>query len=108
MYHLWFGLAVRAWASVMVYPAFASLRTWVIAACSSPSTPAKKIAVMITMMPTMTEVIQVSFQLVQVILRPSARTSRRNCTGFDNGFGFFASIAAATEGGALKGVLRRI
>ena len=31
-----------------------------------------------TMIPTITEVIQVSFRLVQVILRASARTSRKN------------------------------
>ena len=33
------------------------------------------------MMNTITEVIQVSFQLVQVILRASARTSRKNWIG---------------------------
>jgi hypothetical protein len=39
--------------------------------------PKKKIAATTTMIPTITEVIQVSFQLVQVTLRASARTSRR-------------------------------
>ena len=49
------------------------------------STPKKKKAVMTTMIPTITEVIQVSFQLVQVTFRASARTSRRNCSGLTRG-----------------------
>src|ERR1700758_1106318 len=63
------------------------------------SRPEKKRAVRMTMMATMTEVIQVSFQLVQVTLRASARTSRRNWTGL---IGFFgeATTGAAAAGAA--------
>ena len=43
-----------------------------------PSTTRKNTAVKVTMMATMTEVIQVSFQVGQVILRVSARTSLTN------------------------------
>ena len=49
------------------------------------------------MIPTITEVIQVSFQLVQVTLRASARTSRRNLSGL-NGFFGGAAAAAAPRG----------
>ena len=43
------------------------------------------------MITTMTEVIQVSFGLVQVVLRASARTWRKNSTGLVRGFGGDAS-----------------
>jgi len=45
------------------------------------STPQKNRDASSTMIATMTEVIQVSLRLVQVILRASARTSRANCAG---------------------------
>ena len=48
-----------------------------------------------TMITTITEVIQVSFRLVQVILRASARTSRKNSTGRMRGFGGDASTGSA-------------
>src|SRR5258706_14101166 len=109
MYHLWRGLEVAIAASVMSagYPALANLRTWPISAPRAESTPKKKIAVMITMIPTITEVIQVSFQLVQVTFLRSASTSRRNCRGL-NGRLRSSAGAAAPPVGALKGVRRRL
>ncbi len=67
----------------------------------------KKIAVIKTMMPTITDVIQVSFQLVQVTFRLSASTSRRNWAGFTR---FFAGASGGPPPffTATKGVLRRI
>jgi hypothetical protein len=57
------------------------------------------------MIPTMTEVIQVSFQLVQVTFRASARVSRRNWIGL---IGFFGSGGADTRAGTtLAGTPRR-
>jgi hypothetical protein len=46
-------------------------------------------------MKTITEVIQVSRRLVQLILRASALTSRKNCNGETRFFG--GSVAVATE-----------
>src|SRR6185436_15646893 len=69
-----------------------------------------KIAVIRTMIPTITEVIQVSFHVVQVILRASARTSRRNWKGPTRGLRSASGVRAAEPGvaGVRKGVLRRI
>ena len=50
------------------------------------------------MMATITEVIQVSRRLVQVILRASVRTSRKNWTMLN---GFFGGASAAAEGLAM-------
>src|SRR6185437_11240712 len=56
-------------------PRLPSLSIWFMTNEKPASTLKKKIADITTMMPTITEVIQVSFQLVQVTLRASARTS---------------------------------
>ena len=76
------------------YSALASFSRRVTTACSTASTPKKNSAVITTMIPTITEVIQVSFQLVQVTLRASARTSRRNWIGLN---GFFGACRCATR-----------
>src|SRR5436190_8474593 len=82
MYHLWRGLplgaATAASDMVFSYPPLASFRIWVIPRWMTVFTAQKKNAARITMIATMTEVIQVSRRLVQVILRASARTSRKN------------------------------
>jgi len=54
------------------------LTTKVMAQLHSWFTIAKKMAARTTMIATMTDVIQVSWRLVQWILRASARTSRKN------------------------------
>src|SRR5450755_322788 len=51
-----------------------------------------------TMMATITEVIHVSRRVVQVILRASMRTSRKNWTMLN---GFFGGASAAAEGLAM-------
>src|SRR5579864_7022373 len=66
------------------------------------STPKKNRAAATTMMPTITEVIQVSFQLVQVTLRASARTSRRNWAGLTRFFG--GASAPAPRGRNVVGI----
>ena len=64
----------------------------------------KNSAARTTMIATMTEVIQVSLRLVQVILRASARTSRKNFGAFIRFWmrpGRFATAAAPPEGAAM-------
>src|SRR3954451_17810520 len=51
-----------------------------------------------TMIATITEVIQVSRRLVQVILRASARTSRANCARL---VFFFGAVWASADAGAM-------
>src|SRR5947208_3623218 len=51
-----------------------------------------------TMMATITEVIQVSRRVVQVILRASVRTSLKNCIRLN---GFFGGASADAEGLAM-------
>src|SRR5687768_2773038 len=98
MYHLWFEVSARsaasAFMSVVSYPAFASCSSSRMALLRPKSTSPKKAAARATMMPTITEVIQVSLRLVQVILRPSARTSRKNC---GSGVRFLGGVCAADE-----------
>src|SRR5690606_35356558 len=82
------------------HPAFVMLRINCIARPIPKSTTRRNTAAMATMIPTMTEVIEVSLRLVQVILRASARTSRKNCAGGVFFFGAWtdeepAAIAAA-------------
>src|SRR4051812_28074239 len=106
MYHLWRGLdgaagaaagVSAAWAMGQV-PGVANLRNWDISSPRPVSTSQKKIAATTTMMNTITEVIQVSLRLVQVILRISARTSWKNCTGLVRFFGAGAEAARAEAG----------
>ena len=67
-----------------------------------PSTAMKNSDATTTMMKTITEVIQVSLRVVQVILRVSARTSRKNCTGLVRFFGAAgAALVAAAPAGAI-------
>src|ERR1700761_9162344 len=70
------------------------------------STTTKKTAVNRTMMNTITEVIQVSWRLVQLILRASARTSLADATGLKPRLGASGVAAlAATAGGLPAGPL---
>src|ERR1700693_1807939 len=62
------------------------------------STTAKKPMAITTMMATITEVIQVSRRLVQVIFLASMRTSRKNWTRFNF---FFGCASAAADGLAM-------
>ena len=80
MYHLWRGLDGRA-SAASAGMVDRLLRPRISAGACMPwprtlSTTTKNSAVSSTMMNTITEVIQVSWRLVQVILRASARTSR--------------------------------
>src|SRR5262245_25312563 len=95
MYHLWRGLEV-GWAAsdIVSYPALASFRIWVTPNCRPASTRAKKTAASTTMIATITEVIQVSLRVVQVILRVSARTSLANCARLVFFFGWLCATAA--------------
>jgi len=72
-----------------------------------PSTAVKNSEASTTMMKTITEVIQVSLRVVQVILRASARTSRKNCTGLVRFFGAGAAapVAPAPAGAIAAAVL---
>ena len=76
----------------------------VMARLSTWLTTAKKMAARTTMIATMTEVIQVSCRLVQWILRPSARTSRKNFGVLASAWkkpGPFCGAAATADGVAM-------
>ena len=77
--------------------------------CRIQSTPKKKMAVITTMIPTITEVIQVSFQLVQVTLRAFdadlAQELHRVLRFFDRSLGG-AALAVDGRGGAATEVRR--
>src|SRR5579862_9159625 len=62
------------------------------------STSQKKIIATTTMMATITEVIQVSRRVVQVILRASERTSRANCASV---VFFLAGASVEADGPAM-------
>src|SRR5579863_7025005 len=62
----------------------------------SESTTTKNTAVITTMMTTMTEVIQVSWRLVQEILRASARTSLTKRAGLNGRLGSAGASALAS------------
>src|SRR5665213_2160721 len=91
-----------------VHSALASLSRALTPRPRIQSTPKKKMAVRITMIPTITEVIQVSFQLVQVTLRASARTSWRNWIGLNGFFGAAVAVTAPPAGAPRSGVRRRM
>ena len=67
------------------------------------STTKKKAAARVTMIATMTEVIQVSRRLVQVILRASERTSRKNWAGEVRRL---AGAPASADGWAMTAAVR--
>jgi len=69
----------------------------------SASTAAKNSAASATMIATITEVIQVSRRLVQVIRRASARTSRANWARLTR---FFGSGVATAPGVAMTAAVR--
>src|SRR5688500_13943769 len=107
MYHLWRGLPLggeTAASDMLRYPAVASFRSHVIPKFRIQFTTKKKKAASTTMIATMTEVIQVSLRLVQVILRASPRTSRKNFGAFMSAWMrlvFLAAGAAPPPGVAM-------
>src|ERR1700744_2708322 len=109
MYHLWRGLETGAGAvSLMIvflnfYSALAHWSRNFMPVLRMVSTPKKKLAVTTTMIPTITEVIQVSFQVVQVTFFRSASVSRRNCNGLKGFLGATASVPEPPAGGRPPG-----